>query len=355
MPSRFGPVRLVLVVVAIAAFLAAPGSASASHVQCGDVITQDTTLDGDLFCHGNGVGIFGGEVTLDLNGHVIAGDGTGSGVYPSYGEINAGLGPFVVTIAGGTVRGFSTAIDMDGPDVVQVEDMVIRRSDVGVYCHYIPQCTVEDSVLGNNGYHGIVVDAADSSGQVATIRRNRVHHSGHTGIVVTDYKALIADNRITQNGERGIAADYGADLDMSDNVIAQNVGDGVYVTYMSSANITNNHILRNGGSGVVVEYRVEADVHANRISRNAGDGIHATGREIYASIDHNHTDRNGDDGIEIDPCPDDCDFYRVEVSTNKAFFNGDLGMVAGLGTTDGGGNRAKHNGNPAQCVGVRCK
>lgn len=33
----------------------------------------------------------------------------------------------------------------------------------------------------------------------------------------------------------------------------------------------------------------------------------------------------------------------------------DLGIEAVAGTTDGGGNGAKHNGNPAQCVGVRCR
>ena len=31
--------------------------------------------------------------------------------------------------------------------------------------------------------------------------------------------------------------------------------------------------------------------------------------------------------------------------------NGDLGIEAVSGVTDGGGNRARGNGNPAQCVG----
>ena len=43
------------------------------------------------------------------------------------------------------------------------------------------------------------------------------------------------------------------------------------------------------------------------------------------------------------------------VRANHAFFNADLGIFAAPGVIDGGGNKAKHNGNPAQCVGVRCK
>jgi hypothetical protein len=34
--------------------------------------------------------------------------------------------------------------------------------------------------------------------------------------------------------------------------------------------------------------------------------------------------------------------------------NGDLGIEAVPGVTDGGGNRARHNGNVAQCTGVAC-
>ena len=54
-----------------------PSSASAAHVQCGDVITQDTTLDSDLIdCPGHGVVIGASGITLDLAGHTI--DGTGA-------------------------------------------------------------------------------------------------------------------------------------------------------------------------------------------------------------------------------------------------------------------------------------
>ena len=43
------------------------------------------------------------------------------------------------------------------------------------------------------------------------------------------------------------------------------------------------------------------------------------------------------------------------VRANRAYFNIDLGIEADPGTTDGGGNRARNNGDPAQCTGVSCK
>ena len=53
--------------------------AQAANTQpnCGDTITADTRLDGDLVdCPNNGIVIGADDITLDLNGHRIDGDGT---------------------------------------------------------------------------------------------------------------------------------------------------------------------------------------------------------------------------------------------------------------------------------------
>ena len=48
---------LVILMLAMSGYLAlGAGQASASHVSCGDTITADTTLDGDLVdCPSNGI------------------------------------------------------------------------------------------------------------------------------------------------------------------------------------------------------------------------------------------------------------------------------------------------------------
>ena len=72
-----------LTALALALLLALGGSqALANHVQCGDVITQGTTLDSDLIdCPGDGLVIGADNITLDLNGHTVDGDGDPRGVH----------------------------------------------------------------------------------------------------------------------------------------------------------------------------------------------------------------------------------------------------------------------------------
>ncbi len=87
----------------------------ATNAFCGQTITQDTTLDGDLTCAGNGLTISASNVTLDLGGFTISGDpstGTGVLVVPSGGPPVRN-----VTIKNGTIKGFSR-----GVNVVQVHD-----------------------------------------------------------------------------------------------------------------------------------------------------------------------------------------------------------------------------------------
>jgi hypothetical protein len=66
------------------------------------------------------------------------------------------------------------------------------------------------------------------------------------------------------------------------------------------------------------------------------------------------------DGIRLQNA-DENRLSRLTVSVNAATIarntateNGDLGMEAVAGVTDGGGNKASSNGNAAQCTGVVC-
>jgi hypothetical protein len=94
------PLRLLLLVAAIALVLVGTGQAgssgssgprtavhlAATQVQCGDVITTDTRLSRDLNnCPADGVIIGASRVTLDLDGHTIDGVGMGIGVNNSGG------------------------------------------------------------------------------------------------------------------------------------------------------------------------------------------------------------------------------------------------------------------------------
>jgi parallel beta-helix repeat protein len=98
--------RLALLVTLTA--LANP--ASAAHVECGDVITTDTTLDSDLGpCPGNGLIVRADNITLDLNGHrIFAANGPEETVGVLLGRVRG------VTVRNGTVEGFDAGVAVNG-------------------------------------------------------------------------------------------------------------------------------------------------------------------------------------------------------------------------------------------------
>ena len=94
------------------------GPASASHVSCDATITADTTLDSDLVdCPNNGIVIGAGDVTLDLNGHTVSGNGErvkrcGRREFCDVGLLNDGHDG--VTVRDGSVREFGPGCSSGG-------------------------------------------------------------------------------------------------------------------------------------------------------------------------------------------------------------------------------------------------
>ena len=56
----------------------------------------------------------------------------------------------------------------------------------------------------------------------------------------------------------------------------------------------------------------------------------------------------GDDGFDVESS-------STKLVRNRAVGNDDLGIEAVEGSSEGGGNRASGNGDPCQCVNVRCR
>jgi hypothetical protein len=105
-----------LTVVATAAVMLGAGggmSLASAPLACGDTITADVTLTADLTgCQDNGLVIGADNVTLDLNGHTIGGDGAPfascqDGVDCDVGVDNS-AGHSGLRVTGGSVRGFDT-------------------------------------------------------------------------------------------------------------------------------------------------------------------------------------------------------------------------------------------------------
>jgi hypothetical protein len=87
--------------------------------------------------------------------------------------------------------------------------------------------------------------------------------------------------------------------------------------------------------GNIAANNVHVGIHVRRLSR---------GTRVVANLAQFN---GGGDGILVDN-------PQTTITGNTANDNLDYGIEAVAGVTDGGGNTASGNGNPAQCLNVAC-
>jgi hypothetical protein len=323
-------------------------SAQANHVQCGDVITQSTKLDSDLInCPANGVVIGADGITLDLNGHTI--DGTGFHPGSSNGVDDSGGfdGP---TIEGGTIRDFRYGVFLDQVDGADIRRVEAKEDLVCVRLRFSTGNTIEQSALVGNGEAVALEEGAN---------RNRVTNNeiaqNSIGVFVLPFDNnfphppelnRIERNSLSANGT-GISIPFGYRNTVADNRINSTIRAGIDLG--SFGNVAVRNFLSGNGIGIQVAGQGTGTlVAANRIAASAGDGIQVTSAVNGVTIERNTSNQNGDDGIDVDT-------PSAVIAKNTANFNTDFGIEAVPGVTDGGGNKARGNGNPAQCLNVTCK
>jgi large repetitive protein len=380
---------LLAAIATASVLLVLAGGEALAAVQCGDVITQDTTLDSDLIdCSGAALTIGADDITLDLGGHTI-------------GSTNVGIDDTShreVVIENGTVRGSL------GIRLLDAHKTVLRDLDVGggeaVSLDDSDQNVFRDSTI--SGYSdGVVIEAGSDFNRLEhsklsayrygppvliegssynTIRENQIENTfGGIGLSEADHNTVIgntvsaeetgiglgkSDANVVKDNVLHVGIFAKIALEESDqNLILDNdAADnaqatfGIWVWDFSS----DNRIKRNDtsgnrtGIGVIIGDRniltansANGSVGSNQLEFG-GDGIFVSEFGKGTLLSRNQTNRNLDDGIDIrDP--------TSVLIHNTANFNGDLGIVAVPGVTDGGGNRASGNGNPLQCLNVSCK
>jgi hypothetical protein len=133
-------------------------------------------------------------------------------------------------------------------------------------------------------------------------------------------------------------------------------GFGIVLEGASHSVVVRNTVV--GGRGPGISVGVEGDasqlppvanvVSRNVVKRNRADGIAVLGVARDTTVERNVASANGADGIHVlSPF--------TTVARNTADRNAAYGLEAVAGVIDGGGNRARGNGNPAQCAGVVCR
>ena len=278
----------------VAFVLAATPTATANHVQCGDVITEDTKLDSDLDCSQvvnrpadcRGLALVGRDrpITLNLGGYRITGPGRDA-CYP-YLPVGIAVEAPGATVQNGTIERFDMGIMTGEEGAEEFRNLTLRDHQEAVYGS--ARRIISNRFEGN--WYGLNLYLLEGPGTV-TISRNVMTGTLGTGISISSPEDVLLDrNRLSDSG-----------------------GYGIHLrswTYW-----VPSHYVTDNGNYVV--------------SRN-------------------RTDHNGRDGIYVE-------VPSTTITRNFASFNGDLGIEAVAGVTDGGKNKARGNGNPAQCVGVSCR
>jgi hypothetical protein len=316
-------VKLPLAMLAAGLMLiTATSPAFAEHVQCGDVITQDATLDSDVVCPyefaGAAITIAADDVTLDLAGHAVR----GVSIYAaSYKGIVTDATRSRVAVVGGRVIGFATAINLEGSD------------------SRIERVTALDS--------GIV--GFSLNGDNSVVRRNEVRHTSEIGIYIQGDRAILDRNVV--RGPLGCARVNGDASRLTRNLLAACYWAGSATGYSSATIVSRNTVTGNASGFSVIGSG--ARVERNDFSGNAESGVGISDPE--AVVDRNMANDNSLDtentpqgGIEVFT-------PGTIVSRNRADRNAEFGIWAVPGVIDGGGNKAHANGNPLQCLNIRCK
>lgn len=306
-------------------FAVAAVPAAADHVQCGAVITEDTKLDSDLTCpfdpelEGVAITIAANDVTLDLGGHRI----TGPGIFSD--------------TVGISVRSFHRAVIRNGAIGGFSIQVVVRDANSTV----LRRLTTGNVLLWGNS--------------------NALTRSATAGIDVRGDRNRIARNTISGPFNSQGSPEW-LDVEGKDNAIARNAvvnvipGRDEDSTGMA-LHVTGGEVI--GNTVMAGNYGPPRPFQSTRGIELVGEGTvvrgntvagHEDGFYVAGAFDliRNIASNNFDDGIEAA-------LPGATITRNTANNNGDFGIEAVPGTIDGGGNRAAGNGNPAQCVGVRCK
>jgi hypothetical protein len=357
--------------MATALFWSTPAQAHAWA--CGATVSGTVNLNHDLHCHGDGLVLLNGS--LNLHGHTIHGDGTGTGVAVA-GETGAAD---VAAITNGTITGFVVDVEHLGSDNLRLNlsklevsgtsDAAIRSqpNTVGTFDNlrvtdnarfgldqsFGGHLVMAHSVVDHNGL-GFALNSDASIDLVKTTIRNNdsaincsegriglkaseVSHNG-SGISmflcegsVLDESSFIGNGMAASEEVAGFPGIAEPTLTVTNDVFQDNV-IGLHLTPLATTTVVRDSVFRHNHSGIVMDVcgpfdacvPVNDELVGNVFTHNTHDGV----RWGYGtvSLSRNHFNNNGGWGFIADPS-------AVVV--------------------DGGGNMADGNG-AGDCKGLSC-
>jgi parallel beta-helix repeat protein len=321
-------------------------------------------LGNNLECAGTAITLGAPNMTVDLNGHRISGNGTGAGVFNN--------GHQSATVRNGVIDGFNDGVSLVGGKSHLVERLIVTRSaDRGIEVN-----GAQGTIVRSNTVVDALVGIGTVSAKGVQIIANTATGSSNAGLLLsTTDNATVARNTLLANDTDGISISSSDKARIERNISNANT-TGIRLTSTSEKNlIVSNTVKGNDGIGIDVftlqntlrsnvvtanlsfGIRLTADadktqILENNVSKNLNDGINIGLGVVQVNVRENVVNENGTNGIvsaESDS----------NVSKNTTNFNGYLNGIndpVGVGVSvanllgPSAGNKAKGNDNPGQCI-----
>jgi Right handed beta helix region len=293
---------------------ASVASADTEQLACGAVVTHDVTLAGDMSCFDPStpaVVVGADGITIDLGGHTVSGFRDGVGI-----ENDGHRG---VVIRDGTISAFAQGVGLDNA----VHNRLVRLT------------------LSGQRFDAIRMDG----GSFNVVRRTVVNNSDFGSVLVRSSPyARIVDNTITTDFTAGLGllSDHSI---VAHNTFAPGAVGGITVTGSSNL-MVGNHVGGTGLIGIDVASGDRNVLLRNQLSQ-LSDGVLVEAPATHTWVIRNTADGANHDGILIQS-------PSALLIGNIANDNANYGIEAVPGVF-AFGNRASGNGNPAQCINVRCR
>ena len=268
MASRTTTKKAVLsLVVGLVASTGSTGVATAAHTrQCGDVITANEVLHNDIGpCHGNGLVVMGSNITVDLNGHQIFGEG-GLVVEHQAAGVRI-LGQSNVVVRNGTLRNFyhGVRVTQGSRNRITAVRVLDNRGGNGIVLENSTDNLVDSNlVVGNGRFSGI--STFDSVSLPARSARN-----------------TITNNLLNMNnfmGAHGVSVENGAGHRITGNQVVASGRDGISLFAPVSDTLVEANVVRNNGRhGINVQNGSRRNlVRNNQATGNVQNGILVAGQ-----------------------------------------------------------------------------
>ncbi|VVB65954.1 Right handed beta helix region [Candidatus Gugararchaeum adminiculabundum] len=245
-------------------------------VLCGDEIMADTVLTDDLNGTNKCFEAFADGVTLDCNGHAIAGNFTTEN-NDQYSGIKID-GHENVAIENCRLVGFVNGIRVTDSSGVTIRNVTAWNNSEGISLNADSHVSLIGVETCNNSGSGIVINMAEYT----SIEGSRVWNNGYAS-----------------GGAHAIANSHSNFTTITGSSIFSNFQNGIEIEGSYWTNITNNDVYSNGFAGIIAVFGSNyADISRNNASSNLL-GIVAFGAVENSTISKNNVSSNTLEGIAL--------------------------------------------------------